>query len=148
MTELRRTQGGGGLYERLLQRLSVALVEAESMQRVSADPVQELELRDLTSAELELIRAYLDRDLDWLRGWHAAAEELALIEHWPPRTIKPRRSAGKSVIKPQAKSKPFAKRHVQLCCALCGVAADWQLRQGIQACRVCGSQLFRARDPR
>lgn len=146
--EWRRTQGGDGLYERLLQRLSVALVEAENMERVSANPAQELELRDLTSAELELIRAYLDRDLDWLRGWHAAAEELALIEHWPPRTLKPRRPAGRPVTKPQTKAKPFAKRHVQLCCALCGVAADRQLRQGVQACRVCGSQLFRAHDPR
>ncbi len=72
MGELRRAQGGGGLYERLLQRLALALDEAESIGQVSAESVRELELRDLTSAELQLIRAYLERDLNWLRGWHAA----------------------------------------------------------------------------
>ncbi len=148
MGEMRRAQGSGGLYERLLQRLALALDEAESMGRVSAEVPRELELRDLTSAELELIRAYLDRDLNWLRGWHAAAEELAVIEHWPARTLKPSRPAVKFAGKALAKSKPLSKRRVQLCCALCGVVADWQPGQGVQACLSCGSQLFRARDPR
>lgn len=148
MGELRQAQGRGGLYERLLQRLALALDEAESMGRVSAEVPRELELRDLTSAELELIRAYLERDLNWLRGWHAAAEELAVIERWPARTIKPSRSAVRIVGKPLPKTKSVGKRRTQLCCALCGVVVDWQPGQGVQACLACGSQLFRARNPR
>ena len=79
MAESRRAEVGGGLYERLLQRLALALQEADTATRLHQAPPDELELSGLTPAELELIRAYLDRDLNWLRGWHAAAEELALI---------------------------------------------------------------------
>ena len=74
MAELRRAEIEGGLYERLLQRLALALEEADTATRLRDAPPDELELRGLTPAELELIRAYLDRDLNWLRGWHAAAE--------------------------------------------------------------------------
>lgn len=148
MGELRRAQGSGGLYERLLQRLALALDEAESMGRLSAEPTRELELRDLTAAELELIRAYLERDLDWLRGWHAAAEELAVIESWPARTIKASGPVSKMPVRPLARAKPLGRRRAQLCCALCGVVANWQPGQGVQACLACGSQLFRTRDPR
>ncbi len=84
MAELRRAEAGGGRYARLLPRLALALEEADSASRLHDLPPSELELRGLTPAELELIRAYLDRDLNWLRGWHAAAEELALIEQMPP----------------------------------------------------------------
>lgn len=148
MGEVRLTKAGGGLYERLLQRLALALAEAENIGRVSAEPPSELELRDLTSAELELIRAYLEHDLNWLRGWHAAAQELAVIEQWPARTIKPSRSTLRFTSKSPARAKPLTKQRVELCCALCGVAVRWQPRQGVQACMTCGSQLFRARNPR
>ncbi|NQD93254.1 hypothetical protein HP532_11420 [Pseudomonas sp. CrR25] len=150
MGDLRRAELRGGLYERLLQRLALALDEADSLSRVSAEPPRELELSGLTPAELELIRAYLDHDLNWLRGWHAAAAELALIEQLPARTKKAERMSHKPAAKPFGKAQPLAKRNepVQLCCALCGVAADWQPGQGVQACPACGSQLFRARDPR
>lgn len=150
MGELRRAEasGSGGLYERLLQRLSVALDEADNMTRLSAKTPNELELRDLTAAELELIRAYMDHDLNWLRGWHAAAEELAVIEHWPARAAKTNRATLRTAGKPLGKIKPLVKRRVQLCCALCGVVANWRPGQGVHACTSCGSQLFRASDQR
>lgn len=148
MAGLRRTEASGGLYERLLQRLALALDEADSLSRVSADPPLELELRDLTSAELELIRAYLDRDLDWLRGWHAAAEELAALEQRPGRGLKIGWSVSRSVDGRPSKAKPLLRRRLQLCCALCNTLADWQPGRGVQACSACGSQLFRASNPR
>ncbi|WP_372873743.1 hypothetical protein [Pseudomonas sp.] len=148
MSELRRTEASAGLYERLLQRLSVALDEADNMSRLSAKTPNEVELRDLTAAELELIRAYLDHDLNWLRGWHAAAEELAVIEHWPARAAKINRATPRVAGKPLAKIKPLVKRRVRLCCALCGEVANWRPGQSVQACPSCGSQLFRASDPR
>src|SRR3990167_8415906 len=122
MAEFRRGAAGGGLYERLLQRLAMALDEADSLSALSAQPPLELELRGLTAAEMELIRAYLNRDLDWLRGWHAAAQP--------------------------GKIKPLLKRRLQLCCALCGTLAGWQSGNGVQACKACGSQLFRASNHR
>ena len=140
MGELRQTQGGGGLYERLLQRLALALDEAESVGRVSTEPLAELELRGLTAAELELIRAYLDHDLNWLRGWHAAAEELAQIEELPVRAAKSGRPLEKAVGRALS-----AKQQVMLCCALCGQDVDCDPGRGLQACSACGSQLFRAR---
>nr|WP_286944911.1 hypothetical protein [Pseudomonas sp. UBA6718] len=130
MAESRRAEVGGGLYERLLQRLALALQEADTATRLHQAPPDELELSGLTPAELELIRAYLDRDLNWLRGWHAAAEELALIEQLP------------------AASKPMIKKRQQLCCALCGTVARVQRGEGVLPCSACGSKLFRAGQPR
>ena len=129
MAESRRGEVGGGLYERLLQRLALALQEADTATRLHQAPPDELELSGLTPAELELIRAYLDRDLNWLRGWHAAAEELALIEQLP-------------------RGKPMIKKRQQLCCALCGAVARVQRGEGVLPCSACGSKLFRAGQPR
>lgn len=147
MAELRRGGPAGGLYERLLQRLAMALDEADSLSALSSQPPLELELRGLTAAEMELIRAYLNRDLDWLRGWHAAAQEMAQIEQLPNS-----RKIGRSGHKPAAvmpgKLKPLLKRRLQLCCALCGTVAGWQAGSGVQACKACGSQLFRANNHR
>ena len=72
MGELRRVDTGSGLYERLLHRLALALDEADTATRLRDEEPLELELKGLTPAEMELIRAYLDRDTRWLRGWHAA----------------------------------------------------------------------------
>ena len=72
MMESRRSEPAGGLYERLLQRLAVALDEAESTRRLRDIEPQLVELKGLTNAEMELIQAYLERDLHWLQGWHAA----------------------------------------------------------------------------
>lgn len=147
MAELRRTGTSGGLYERLLQRLALALDEADSLSGLSAEPPLELELRDLTAAEMELIRAYLNRDLNWLRGWHAAAQEMAQIEQLPaPRKVG--RTAHAALAQLPSKVKPLLKRRVQLCCALCGTLAGWQAGHGVKACKTCGSQLFRASNPR
>jgi hypothetical protein len=150
MAELRRVEAGGGLYERLLQRLALALQEADTATRLHEAPPAELELRGLTPAELELIRAYLDRDLNWLRGWHAAAEELALIEQMPVGTGKPVTrlpARGTTTAKTLARGKPVIKRRQQLCCALCGAVAQVQRGEGVLPCTSCGSKLFRAGSP-
>jgi NADH pyrophosphatase NudC (nudix superfamily) len=131
-----------GLYERLLQRLALALEEADTASRLQAEPRRELELDGLSSAELELIHAYLNRDLHWLRGWHAAAEELALIQRQPLRGVKP--AASRRV----SKVKPVMKRRQALCCALCGAPVSWHRGQDAQACQSCGSKLFRSGNPR
>jgi hypothetical protein len=150
MGELRRAGTGGGLYERLLQRLALALDEADSLSGLSVEPPLELELRDLTAAEMELIRAYLNRDLNWLRGWHAAAQEMAQIEQLPAqrRVARTAHSAHSAFAQLPSKVKPLLKRRVQLCCALCGTLAGWQSGHGVKACKTCGSQLFRASNPR
>ena len=144
MAESRRAEVGGGLYERLLQRLALALQEADTATRLHQAPPDELELSGLTPAELELIRAYLDRDLNWLRGWHAAAEELALIEQLPAASKLPARAASKSL----PRGKPMIKKRQQLCCALCGTVARVQRGEGVLPCSACGSKLFRAGQPR
>jgi hypothetical protein len=145
MGELRRTDSGNGLYERLLHRLALALDEADTAVRLRDEEPLELELKGLTPAEMELIRAYLDRDMRWLRGWHAAAEELAAIEAFPRRSARPERSpAATAVLKP----KRLFKHRQQLCCAMCGTPAVWCRGQGVQACMSCGSQLFRTSNPR
>jgi hypothetical protein len=131
-----------GLYERLLQRLALALEEADTASRLHAEPRRELELDGLSQAELELIHAYLNRDLHWLRGWHAAAEELALIQRQPLRGVKP--AASRRV----GKVKPMMKRRQTLCCALCGASVSWHRGQDAQACQACGSKLFRSGNPR
>lgn len=146
MVETRRAEMAGGLYERLLHRLALALDEADTAERLRNEHPSELELKGLSPAELALIRAYLDKDLNWLRGWHAAAEELALIEQQPVRAAKPVRNPKNSL--PPRAARPLFKRRQQLLCALCGAPANWQRGQGVQACSTCGSQLFRAGNPR
>ncbi|WP_068830390.1 hypothetical protein [Pseudomonas sp. BMS12] len=154
MAELRQTEAGGGLYERLLQRLALALEEADTATRLHQAAPLELELRGLTPAELELIRAYLDRDLNWLRGWHAAAEELASIELLPVRQGRAAsKASGKAPSRPQGKvapvrGKPLIRKRQQLCCALCGAVAQIQRGEGVLPCTACGSKLFRAGQPR
>ncbi|AVO54112.1 hypothetical protein [Ectopseudomonas mendocina] len=137
MGNTRQVERGGGLYERLLQRLALALDEADTASRLHAEPLRDLELDGLSPAELELIRAYLNRDLHWLRGWHAAAEELALIQRQPLRATRP-----------VNKVKPLLKRRQALCCALCGTPVSWHRGQDAQACQACGSKLFRSGNPR
>jgi hypothetical protein len=148
MAESRRAEVGGGLYERLLQRLALALQEADTATRLHQAPPDELELSGLTPAELELIRAYLDRDLNWLRGWHAAAEELALIEQLPAASKPVSKLPARAASKPVPRGKPMIKKRQQLCCALCGTVARVQRGEGVLPCSACGSKLFRAGQPR
>jgi hypothetical protein len=147
MAESRRGVPPGGLYERLLQRLAIALDEADGLSVLSAQPLEELELRGLTAAEMELIRAYLNRDLNWLRGWHAAAQEMTQIEQLPS-SRKAARINQKVPPPLPSKVKPLLKRRLQLCCAMCGAPAGLQSGRGVKACHACGSQLFRASNPR
>lgn len=142
MADARQAERGGGLYERLLQRLALALEEADTASRLHAEPLRDLELDGLSPAELELIRAYLNRDLHWLRGWHAAAEEFALIQRQPLRSAKP--AGGR----PTGRIKPLMKRRQALCCALCGEPVSWHRGQEAQACQACGSKLFRSGNSR
>lgn len=146
MAELLRAQAPGGLYERLLSHLALALEEADMASQLQHESPQELELRGLSPAELELIRAYLNQDLQWLRGWHAAAEELALIEQQPVKVPKPGRLGAKPA-RLSMRLKPLFKRRQQLFCALCGAAAHRQRGSGIHACATCGSRLYRAGKP-
>lgn len=62
-------------FGRLLQRLTLALDDADSLARLSDKPSGDMEVRGLSVVELELIRAYLASDQDWLRGWHAMAAQ-------------------------------------------------------------------------
>lgn len=147
MVDSRRDGPSGGLYERLLQRLAIAMDEADGLSVLSDQPLLEMELRGLTAAEMELIRAYLNHDLDWLRGWHAAAQEMAQIEQLPSAR-KAMRGTSRHVSPMPGKVKPLLKRRLQLACAMCGAPAGWHSGRGVKACHVCGSQLFRASNPR
>lgn len=153
MMESRGSESLGGLYSRLLQRLALALDEAESARRLRNAEPQLVELKGLTNAEMELIQAYLERDLQWLQGWHAAAAELEQLEHQALRQSRTAavRGTGKAPRQPSGKVapvKPRLKRRQQLCCAMCGTEVPWLRGQGVTPCPACGSQLFRASTPR
>jgi len=132
----------GNLYGRVLQRLTLALEEAERTASADGDTGSELEVGGLTPAEFELIRAYLQQDAQWLSGWHAAAEEQAQIERQAARpTLRAvRQHPGKA-----CKQAPLALKQV-LTCAICGATVSWPDIAGPAACTSCGSQLLRARQ--
>jgi DNA-directed RNA polymerase subunit RPC12/RpoP len=130
------------LYGRVLQRLTVALEEAE---RTAGDDAgtTELEVGGLTPAEFELIRAYLQQDSQWLSGWHAAAEEQAQLAHQATRPALRnvlRQHSGR-----RGRQTPLAVQQT-MNCALCGAAVNWPEGAGPVACHACGSQLLRARQ--
>jgi hypothetical protein len=144
MLELHRIKDQGGLYGRLIQRLALALDEADSAGRQTTEATHDVELSCLSPPELQLVHAYLDQDMSWLQGWHAAAQELALLEQQSAKAAKPSRSSIRPLHKVPVRANPLLKRRQQLCCALCGTDAIWLRGQGVQACSACGSQLFRA----
>ena len=128
----------GGLYRRLIERIACALSGAEATRwRGAAEPAV-LELHDLSPAERALIRAWLRQDVQWLRGWQAAAEELALIER-QERAVRGLIPKGRPVA--PARIRPL--RHAHLCCALCGRVMRWRRTGKVSACPVCASRLFR-----
>ncbi len=139
MTDLSRTEEHGGLYGRLLQRLALALEEADAAGLRGTPASDELELSGLSPAELQLVRAYLEQDLSWLKGWHAAAEQLALLEQQTVSASSARGSA-----KPAGNAPVRLKPRQQLCCAVCGTPVTGLHAEDIQACHCCGSQLFRS----
>ncbi len=131
------------LYARVLQRLSSALQEAERATSADADGAGELEVRGLTPAEFELICAYLQRDSQWLSGWHAAAEEQA---HLSRQALRPAvRSVSRQRHGAHGRHAPLALQQT-LSCALCNAEVSWPEGAGPAACHVCGSQLLRARQ--
>ncbi|MGY2201303.1 hypothetical protein [Pseudomonas gingeri] len=60
MVESQRNVTNPELYERLITRLGLALDAARTAVRLRDERPAELELRGLSRAEFELIRAYLD----------------------------------------------------------------------------------------
>jgi hypothetical protein len=62
MTELRHMATQPDLYERLIDRLGLALEMAKTAVRLRNEHPAELELRGLSYAEVQLIEAYLDRN--------------------------------------------------------------------------------------
>jgi hypothetical protein len=62
MTELRHTATQPDLYERLIDRLGLALEMARTSVRLRNEHPAELELRGLSYAEFQLIEAYLERN--------------------------------------------------------------------------------------
>ncbi|SHL03981.1 hypothetical protein [Phytopseudomonas punonensis] len=60
-------------YGRLLERLTVALGEADTLAQLSSEPSPDMEVRGLSSDELALITAYLADDRASLNGWYATA---------------------------------------------------------------------------
>lgn len=61
MAESQRKERKAEVYERLIDRLSVALDSAKTAVRLRDERPVELELRGLSRAELELINVYLNR---------------------------------------------------------------------------------------
>ena len=61
MTELQHTVSTPELYERLINRLGLALEMASTAVRLRNESPAELELKGLSSAEFELIEAYLEK---------------------------------------------------------------------------------------
>lgn len=129
----------GNLYGRVLQRLSLALEEAERSEGAST----ELEVAGLTPAEFELIRAYLQQDAQWLSGWHAAAEEQAQIVRQAARPAL--RNVLRQHSAKRCRQTPPALQQA-MTCALCGTHVQWPDGPGAVACGACGSQLLRARQ--
>ncbi|MCQ2993680.1 hypothetical protein ALP94_02664 [Pseudomonas savastanoi pv. glycinea] len=60
MTELQHTDTTHDLYERLINRLGLALETADIAVRLRDEWPEELELRGLSRAEFDLIEAYLN----------------------------------------------------------------------------------------
>lgn len=131
-----RTASSADLYDRLLHRLAVALEQAD--EQTLMDESHEIELKNLTHAEMELIKAYLQRDVRWLQGWHAAAEELALLD-------KQNSGSGAALGVPSQAAAPHGPA---LCCALCATPLLWSDGQTPAACPNCGAQLYRPRRDR
>lgn len=61
MAELQRSVATSQVYERLIDRLSMALDSAKTAVVLRNERPAELELRGLSHAELELINLYLNR---------------------------------------------------------------------------------------
>ncbi|WP_407292783.1 hypothetical protein [Stutzerimonas zhaodongensis] len=142
MSKERQAQEGN-LYGRVLQRLTLALEEAERAPNDESGAMAELEVGGLTPAEFDLIRAYLQQDSQWLSGWHAAAEEQAQLVRQATRPAL--RNVLRHHPAKRCKQSPPALQQ-SMTCALCGASVGWPEGAGAVACSACGSQLLRARQ--
>ncbi|MCJ8170665.1 hypothetical protein [Atopomonas sediminilitoris] len=117
-----------GLYERLLERVVHALEDADEHSAEGGAAPAEVDLEGLSEEEVAWLRAFVQRDLQWLRGWHAAARRMRSLtlcqQSEPPATLN---------------DEPCG-----LVCALCQTSLIQQPRKGVQPCPNCGSSLFRA----
>lgn len=105
MTELQHLSGTPELYERLINRMELALETASTAVRLRNELLVELEFNGLTNAEFELIEAYLEngsraaneavKDED---GFKATPERSGALQasHDPARVVwlKDKRRAG------------------------------------------------------
>ena len=73
MVESRQKASKPELYERLIDRLGLALEAAKTAGRLRDERPLELELRGLSPAEFALVRAYLDRSERETHGCLSAA---------------------------------------------------------------------------
>ena len=73
MVESRQKATKPELYERLIDRLAMALDTAKTAGRLRDERPLELELRGLSPAEFELVKAYLDRSERETQGCLSAA---------------------------------------------------------------------------
>ena len=84
MPETQRTVIKTQVYERLIDRLSVALDSASTAVQLRNEQPVDLELRGLSRAELELINVYLNR-----MGREADVRpQSSMSEHEPPYKAK------------------------------------------------------------
>lgn len=112
------------LYERLIRSIEQALEQLDDNKKT-----QEVTVRDLTQGQLALISAYRSKDVSWLRGWHAALEEVRVH----PEQIKTPLS--------QAVSNAPS---ISVCCALCGANVRLSAGEPLPACEACGARIYRA----
>lgn len=68
MTDLQHTVSTPELYERLINRLGLALETARTAVRLRNESPAELELKGLSYAEFELIEAYLEKGVRAANG--------------------------------------------------------------------------------
>ena len=81
MPESQRKEIKSEVYERLIDRLSVALDSAKTAVQLRDERPVELELRGLSHAELELINAYLNRSE---READGRSQGSSNVQHAPP----------------------------------------------------------------
>ena len=84
MAETQRTAIKTQVYERLIDRLSVALDSARTAVQLRNEQPVDLELRGLSRAELELINVYLNR----MGRESDVRPKSSMSEHEPPYKAK------------------------------------------------------------
>ncbi len=114
-----------GFYEHLLERLALALDEANTAERLSQQAPDELELRGLSAAEMRFLKAYLDRDR---------------TQPNPAVPVLESHSASS-----RANNLRTLSRSRQLLrCAICGAAVPLSWGRRAPACSRCGSSVYRS----